>query len=292
MLAIGSAQFGSNYGIANQNGQVGKKEIGLILDRAKEFGIDTIDTAISYGDSEKSLGEAGIKNWKVVTKIPEIPSNLGSSDLYMWVDKQISGSLKRLNVESLYAVLLHRPDQLNNEKYIDVWNALLIRQKAGDFQKIGYSIYEPSQLDDIFDNFKPSLIQTPFNLIDQRIKKSGFLEKFHDMNIEVHSRSCFLQGLLLLKKESIPTKFKKWDDFWDLYHQWLKRNDISALEACLRYVGNEKYISKIVVGVDSFSHIDQIINILEKRNDISFIDFNFDEFIDVDLINPVKWNAL
>lgn len=292
MLAIGSAQFGSNYGIANDTGQVNLKQIGLILDRAREFGVDTIDTAISYGESEKSLGEVGVKNWKVVTKIPEIPSSLSSADLNIWIEEQITGSLKRLKIDNLYAVLLHRPDQLNDEKYSDVWDALLKRQKAGDFLKIGYSIYEPSQLINIFEKFKPSLIQTPFNLVDNRIKNSGFLKKFYDMNIEVHSRSCFLQGLLLLKRDSIPDKFKRWNSFWDSYHMWLKSNNISPLEACLSYVNDEKLISKVVVGVDSSSQINEIINILEKRNDISFIDFNLDELNDVDLINPVNWNSL
>ena len=289
MLAIGSAQFGSDYGIANKTGQVSIKEIALILDRAKEFGIDTIDTAISYGNSEKSLGRVGIKNWKVVTKIPEIPSNIDSADINFWLEEKITESLKRLNIENLYAVLLHRPDQLNDEKYKDVWCTLQNRQKAGDIQKIGYSIYDSNQLKGIFKKFEPSLIQVPFNLIDQRIKKSGFLKKFNEMNIEVHSRSCFLQGLLLLKKELIPSKFKKWDNFWNEYHTWLNRNNITPLEACLKYSVREKLISKVVIGVDSYTHIDEILSTLKNNSNINYQDFYMD---DSDLINPVNWNLL
>ena len=55
-LAIGTAQFGMVYGIANQNGQVQQDEITTILDLAWENGIHTLDTAKAYGTSEEAIG--------------------------------------------------------------------------------------------------------------------------------------------------------------------------------------------------------------------------------------------
>ena len=117
MLALGTVQFGLPYGVANISGQVSPKEIQLILATAKESGIDTIDTAIAYGDSEKSLGEVGVDGWNIVTKIPEIPLLDSNLDIRKWLRHNIKESLGRLNVTSIYGVLLHRPDQLNNFKY-------------------------------------------------------------------------------------------------------------------------------------------------------------------------------
>ena len=74
-ITIGTAQFGLNYGISNQNGQVSLTEIEKILDFSQRCGINSLDTAIAYGDSESRLGAVGIKEWDVVSKLPSIPSN-------------------------------------------------------------------------------------------------------------------------------------------------------------------------------------------------------------------------
>ena len=55
-LAIGTVQFGMDYGIANQNGKVNANQIQSILDFAHEKGINVLDTAKAYGNSEKSIG--------------------------------------------------------------------------------------------------------------------------------------------------------------------------------------------------------------------------------------------
>ena len=113
-LALGTVQFGLPYGIANRTGKVPDSEIGTILKLALAGKIDTLDTAISYGSSEESLGKAGMKGFKIVTKLPSLPDNCG--DINNWVQLQLSESLSRLGVTKLYGVLLHQPEQLNGSK--------------------------------------------------------------------------------------------------------------------------------------------------------------------------------
>ncbi|MGP1664729.1 MAG: aldo/keto reductase, partial [Rhodanobacter sp.] len=69
-LALGTVQFGLPYGIANPGGQIGRDDAGQILALARESGIDTLDTAIAYGDSEACLGAVGTKGFRVITKLP------------------------------------------------------------------------------------------------------------------------------------------------------------------------------------------------------------------------------
>jgi len=95
-FAIGSAQFGLKYGICNQSDKVNSKEIGKILAMAADKGIDTIDTAISYGESETILGETGVTDWKIVSKLPEIPSDC--LNVKEWIYKQTEESLRRLKI--------------------------------------------------------------------------------------------------------------------------------------------------------------------------------------------------
>ena len=74
-LALGTDQFGLNYGIANQQGQVSHEETEKILDLARVNGMNTLDTAIAYGGSEQRLGDIGVQDWQIVTKLPSVPEN-------------------------------------------------------------------------------------------------------------------------------------------------------------------------------------------------------------------------
>ena len=69
-LALGTAQFGMSYGIANQHGKIKLENIKDIIKTAREKNIDLVDTAISYGNSENIIGKIGILDFKFVTKLP------------------------------------------------------------------------------------------------------------------------------------------------------------------------------------------------------------------------------
>ena len=99
-LIIGTAQFGTNYGIANEQGKINKTQQKAILDFAHNIGIDTLDTAIDYGDSEINLGNYGVSNFKLITKIPPIPKNL--NNVSEWISENVKNSLKRLGLRSIY----------------------------------------------------------------------------------------------------------------------------------------------------------------------------------------------
>ena len=55
-LSLGCAQFGMNYGFTNTRGKVGQDEVREIIDLAIKNNIHSFDTAQSYGNSEKVLG--------------------------------------------------------------------------------------------------------------------------------------------------------------------------------------------------------------------------------------------
>ena len=106
-LALGTVQFGQNYGIANQTGQVSPAETKAILELATAHRISMLDTATSYGDSELRLGALGIPNWQVVSKLPAVPD--GCANIAGWVTDSAYASLRRLGLQSLRGLLLHLP---------------------------------------------------------------------------------------------------------------------------------------------------------------------------------------
>lgn len=286
-IALGTVQFGQNYGVANESGQVSTHECSLILDEAFSHGIDTIDTAIGYGESEAVLGRFDLEGWKIISKLPRLPeSEFGSAS--SWVADQVAASLDRLKVGSLYGILLHCPDQLFSSDGQDIYQALIRLKEIGCVQKIGVSIYSPDELDKIFQEMQFDIVQAPLSILDRRLIHSGWLARLSDANVEIHVRSIFLQGLLLMSNEKRPKKFDRWQSVWSEWNCWLLKNNLSPLEACLGYVLSINEVDKVVVGVDSVSHLSDILS-LASRKKLSLP--NWPKSIDKELLNPSTWTS-
>lgn len=286
-IAIGTAQFGLNYGISNTLGQTKVEDAIAIISTAKKNKIDTIDTAMAYGSSEETLGNCPTSNLKIVTKLPEIPSHLSNKEIREWILKKTKISLSKLKKDSTYAILLHRPEQLKTEIGSTIYNVLDEIKQNGLTRKIGISTYNPTEIISISNYYKIDIAQTPFNIIDQRLINDNILKKIKDIGIEVHVRSIFLQGLLLLENNKHPKEFSKWKDIFITLQEINNEKKYSPIEACLNFVIKEDLIDKIVVGINSLSQINQIldtniINNLPKYDQVSCQDET--------LINPALWS--
>lgn len=287
-LALGTAQFGLSYGVANQNGQVGLAVGREIVRMAAARGIDTIDTAIAYGESEQRLGEIGVGDFKIITKLPAIPAEC--VDISAWVSQNLTASLKRMNLSKLDGVLLHQPSQLLEKRGQEIYDALLQVQSAGLVNKIGVSIYSPLELNSIIQTFDIDIVQAPLNLIDRRLVTSGWLRQLHERCIEVHIRSVFLQGLLLMKRGEIPVKFERWSTTWNTWHNSLAQNNLSALIACLQYPLSLPGVNRVIVGVDNAAQLLELVD--SHQINVPQHDWKSIACDDEELINPSKWNQL
>jgi aryl-alcohol dehydrogenase-like predicted oxidoreductase len=144
-LALGTAQFGQPYGVANTCGQLAPHAVAAILELAAGQGVDTLDTAIAYGGSEAALGAAGVSAWRVISKLPALPG--GTGDITGWVREQVQGSLARLRVTQLDGLLLHRPADLLGPYGASLRDSLAGLKAAGLIAAAGVSIYDPRELD-------------------------------------------------------------------------------------------------------------------------------------------------
>ena len=109
------------------------------------------------------------------------------------------------------------------------------------------------------------------------------------MGIEIHTRSAFLQGLLLMPRGSIPEKFSPWSGLWTKWHDWLGRHDVSAVQACLAFPFSFPEIDRVVVGADSVIQLQQMIHALSKPPKVDLPDL---QCKDEKLINPAHWPSL
>ena len=287
-FVIGTAQFGSSYGIANQHGKVTDKEMQGILAYAQETGVKYLDTAAAYGDSEAKLGQSGVKSFNVVTKLPVLPHS--GVVVSAWVNKHVNESLHRLQLKKLYGLLVHHSPNLMGQGGLQYGMALRRLKERGLVRKLGISIYDPSELEYVLKVLDVDLVQAPLNVIDRRLQTSGWLSRLKDAGIEVHARSVFLQGLLLMSRFDIPQKFERWSGTWDRWQQYLNSEKIDALSACLSYPLSVPEVNRVVVGVESAQQLTDIITAAEQI-DYS-IDTSFMVSSDKRLINPSRWSAL
>jgi aryl-alcohol dehydrogenase-like predicted oxidoreductase len=284
-LALGTAQFGLPYGVANVNGQVSEEAARQMLEYARGAGVNTLDTAIAYGDSEQCLGNIGVDGWIVVTKLPAVPDDCHKVE--EWVNEQFRQSLARLGVKRVAGLMLHRPGQLLESRGQELWSAMRSLKLEKLVEKIGFSIYEPAELDLLCGDFQPNIVQAPYNILDHRPKASGWLDKLHNEGVEVHVRSVFLQGLLLMSRTERLSKFSKWREVWDQWDQWLMESKLAPVEACLGFIASESAIDYAVVGADTLRQFKQIVGYASSANKITA-----PETLSVDdagLINPVNW---
>lgn len=285
-FALGTAQFGQPYGIANENGVADIEDIRKILKRAQRLGIDTLDTAIAYGESEMNLGLAGVEGWKIVTKLPPLPPDI--KNVSRWVYQQIEASMARMQVQQLYAVLMHKPKDLLGAHGAEILVALDELKRNGLTKKIGVSIYNPKELDRIGDSIAYDIVQSPFNLVDQRILDSNWMMRLYEQGVELHTRSVFLQGLLLMRK--LPDKFASWEAHFSRWQEWKISNSRSASSACLSLPYYNNKISKIVVGVDNLNQLDDLFDSIANVGNLKNIpDIKLDDEM---LIDPFNWSKL
>ena len=283
-LALGTVQFGMRYGIANKAGQVGLAEIERILAYASDNGVDMLDTAVSYGDSEACLGVIGVDDFQVVTKLP----TKIEGDVEGWVSAHVKASLKRLSISRVYGLLLHRSQQLLGADGQLLAKALAKLKSDGLVAKIGVSIYDPRELELLNKECAVDLIQAPLNVFDRRLITSGWLQRLYDDGVEVHVRSVFLQGLLLMSRVRVPKKFSPWSDLFDRWHAWLAENHTNATEVCLQFA-NHPMVDRVVIGVDTF---DQLKEILHASRGASVQEIPNLSCNDAKLVNPSNWNTI
>ena len=286
-LALGSAQFGMPYGVANTGGQVSMARVKKILAYSREVNIDVIDTAVGYGNSEETLGQIGVDGFNIITKIPRVPEEV--NDVDSWIRKEIGGSIFRLGVDKLYGLMLHSPDQLLGPFGEKILQSFIKLKSEGIVGKIGVSVYSYKEFEKLFALYNFDIVQCPFNLVDRGLVTSGWLSKLKMSEVEVHSRSCFLQGLLIMSRDKIPEKFQEWNSLWSTWHNWLDDQAKSPMEACMSYVLSFSEIDKVVVGVDSKQHLEQIVDVTVSSNICSFPQICSEN---TNLINPANWCRL
>lgn len=283
-IVLGGAQLGLPYGILNGGETLSREEVARILDTAVDHRIDSIDTAIAYGQSESIIGETSQSRFNIISKLPPLPVDV--SNVSEWVHSQVQGSLSRLKCTSLDALLLHHPQDLTGAQGAELYAAIGLLMAEKVIRRFGVSIYSPDDLEGIIGTFDIHVVQAPLNVFDRRIL--GVTNRLSALNIEVHVRSVFLQGVLIASPKNRPQRFEPWSEHFALFDEWVRSSGVSAMACCMGFALQQPGIAKLVIGTTSAESLDEIMNSIP--NSVLEVPTHLQSSVE-QLIDPRFWNA-
>ena len=280
-IVLGTVQFGVNYGINNTSGQVPLDEVSNILKVADHGGVTALDTSSAYGVSEvvlgKALKECGL-HFNIISKYPR--SEVGVRDTFQ-------KSLNNLGVNSLYGYLVHHFDFYQEKP--GIYDEMVALKKEGKIQKVGFSLYNIEQLEYLISrNVSFDILQFQYNIFDRQFEP--YMAELVERDVEIHTRSAFLQGLFFKNTNTLPEKLLPLKPYLEKLHGYCEERSITIEQLAYGYVLSNEYVKGALIGVDNSSQLESNLKAASHlliQDDISFI-----KSIDVkekDLLNPVNW---
>lgn len=260
-IGLGTVQFGLDYGFTKRKSQ---DEVDEILNCADKLGINLIDTARSYGDSEKKIGNyisQNKHNFIIATKLEKLTYDDVEAEERMKskVLSSINTSLEELKLDHLDILQLHQADEFILSKD-GFWDLLFSLKKKGIVRCLGVSVYEENEVVNIIGRYGAivDFFQIPYNILDKRFEKLKDIFRIKDIGII--SRSTFLKGVIACKIKSLPEELIGLSDYKARLEKIAREMNISVADLALLYVYNKDFISSTILGVDSPDELKLNIN--------------------------------
>ncbi|HEX7746384.1 MAG TPA: aldo/keto reductase [Micromonosporaceae bacterium] len=297
---LGTVQLGLDYGVANRIGRPPREEARAILQTAFRAGVNALDTARAYGDSELLLGELlqeldvpGDLLVETKTAAQDVGSDIAPDAAAALTDEWLTDSLHRLRRPMVEAYLLHRFGQLDAGAGALV-DLLRRRRAEGRIAHLGVSVYAPDEAERALTEPDIEVVQAPFSVFDQRLRRSGFLEQAHRRGLAVFTRSAFLQGLVLMPRDEVPAGLTDILPLRDEFERICRRAGRTEKEVALRFPLTQPGITSVLVGVETAAQLRELLDLLAgPALDAGMVRALEECFADVPehLINPATWPA-
>ena len=295
-LCLGSVQFGMDYGISGQK-QPSVEQAVEMLDYAVQNGINTIDTANAYGTAEDVVGAFLCRQtvprerlWIISKFRPNLLDEVKEDAYYAVMKENLTNTLERLGVDYLDTYLLHSARYVYNDAIIATLNRF---KQEGYARKVGVSVYEVDEAKKCIERDNVDFMQLPYSVFDQRMKNSGLFDmaKKHGGATQIHSRSAFIQGLILMEENQVPDFLAKARPIVRKISELCRKYEISRITLAMNYVKQEASISHLVFGVDNIEQLKEDIRIFQEDIDRDVIRDISREFSDIeaDIVMPSLW---
>lgn len=284
-LILGTVQFGLDYGIKNARGKIPETEVAKILDLAEAGLVDTLDTASAYGNSESVLGRVlgGKPRFRIISKL--------RTGFEGTVRQELEASLERLRSPRLHAYLLHNFEIYRSRT--TTISELAYCKREGLIEKVGVSLYHPAEVHTLLKAAEPiDIVQVPYSMLDRRFE--SVFPLLRKRGIEIHVRSIFLQGALLMDPETLPQGLSPLRERLTALCRLSETSGMSVSAICLAFAANNPLIDAVVIGIDGLDDLAANLESFRVRGSAVrhlsyFEDIRTD---DENIILPYRWKEV
>lgn len=285
---MGTVQFGKDYGISNTTGKTPKKEVFQILDYCANKGIQWLDTAEDYGESQKIIGEylrTNPNTFKVQTKI-------SSGATHETLVNNFHKTLEELHIDTLDSYLFHSYENFKTQSHLvdDVVKLKTNKQ----IKSVGVSIYNNEEALDPELLIFSDEVQMPFNILDNLKRRKKIISLLDKNSIKIQIRSIFLQGALLISSNRLPPHLEKLKESMQKIEQIARDHNTTKHELAICYALSNSFPHKILIGIESLEQLINNLRIVENSFDKCNHLVEKIHNIEVDetsLLNPSLWKT-
>jgi aryl-alcohol dehydrogenase-like predicted oxidoreductase len=271
-LTLGTVALGIDYGISNKKGKPDVEESVQILAAALRAGINSFDTARTYGSAEQLIGNffSGRDDYarvNIITKFKISPECLSDRKV---ARKQAFDSVlisrQRLKLERIPVCLFHMDRDLPQKHVVEIIPEIFEDLKAeGLIDLAGISVDHPDEVGWWADYPLVDVMQIPMNVFDQRLIRNGRLQYLKAAGKIVFVRSIFLQGLFFLTPEQLKGNLFKAAPYLKDLQALASQETMTTAELAFTYIRDLPEITSIVFGADHRRQVIQNADLLNGR---------------------------
>ena len=293
-LCIGTVQFGMDYGVQGGTRPAVEDAVRM-LDYATQNGVDAIDTAAAYGTAEDVVGEFLSRKTlprDSVQVISKFGTNIfdGASvvDYAERLRAAAETSLKRIRSDYLDAYICHVPTAAGDSAIIEAMDVL---KASGLVRHVGFSVYDPDQTLACLTTDVVDFIQSPFSFLDRRMETSGALAAASAKGVDLHTRSAFVQGLMLMDVKKIPERLAATRPVISDLEAACAEAGLSRRALALAFVKANPNVSHLVFGVDNMAQLKEIVADFNRSVDPGAVKSIADKFsaVNPSIFLPNNW---
>ena len=294
---LGTVQLGMTYGLSSNNEKPSEEAAFELLDKSMDLGVDNLDTANNYGDSEATIGrwlgkrraEGKDVPW-VVTKIG--PMKHGSYDILRDdVLRQTEGCCKNLGVDTLDCLMLHNFSDY--EQDVDAIQKIFAEMKAQNLYRYSaISAYSYNDYNMIAESGFDAT-QIPLNVFDWSKIEDGGIEKLEKAGMMVFARSVFLQGLVFRTPEMLDARMDFCVPYVATYRKLCEEFELNPGVLALSFALSVPGISTAVLGCRNIKQVVNNCELFDQTVELTNEQMEklHDAFRNIDprVINPGCW---
>ena len=264
-----------------KNGKIDRIKAKELIYHAIDNGVNFIDTAFLYGDSESFLGEVIQGEYKdkvkICTKLPTIIVKK-----YEDMEKILDEQLERLQRDSIDYYLIHAVDlkAMNRLMKRDLVKFLDKAKSDGKIRHTGFSYHGPKEeFSQAIDSYDWDVVMVQYNYFDENVQASvEGIEYAASKGMGIFVMEPLKGGILAGKMPKDAEEiFKK------------ANSNKSTAQWALEWVLNNRNVTCVLSGMNDLSQLDENLEVAHNTAPMSM---SFEDLETVELVKRVMRNSL